>query len=189
LEFHSSVLKKGNTEFLSLCPRNCEPFWSGTGLGLAEGHSVVMYDLAAAELTKKVISFSVGHQGNYHFFLLLSGYSHLEYPSFLHWEQWFPFFPPGVCESWPFFKILGWVCGEWIMRRLWELDISKARCSSAAFQRCLSVVWDWHSSGHRRWKCRTAASPKLFKFREAGTQVSPVTMSCPPWQLLHPVYH
>jgi hypothetical protein len=33
--------------------------------------------------------------------------------------------------------------------------------------------------GHRRGKCRTAASPKLFTFREAGMQVSPVTMSHP----------
>jgi hypothetical protein len=33
--------------------------------------------------------------------------------------------------------------------------------------------------GHRKGKCRKAASPKLFMFREAGMQVSPVTMSCP----------
>jgi hypothetical protein len=32
---------------------------------------------------------------------------------------------------------------------------------------------------HRRGKCRTAASAKLFMFREAGTQVSLVTMSLP----------
>jgi hypothetical protein len=31
---------------------------------------IVRYDLAAAEWTKKVISFFLGHQGNYHFFLL-----------------------------------------------------------------------------------------------------------------------
>jgi hypothetical protein len=31
---------------------------------------IVRYDLAAAEWTKKVISFSLGHQGNYHYFLL-----------------------------------------------------------------------------------------------------------------------
>jgi hypothetical protein len=36
-----------------------------------------------------------------------------------------------------------------------------------------------HSPGCRKGKCRTAASPKLFTFREAGTQVSPVTMSRP----------
>jgi hypothetical protein len=89
----------------------------------------------------------------------------------------------------PFFKIFRWVCGVWIMRSLWELDKSKAKCSSAAFWRCLSVGWDWHSSGHRRRKCRAAASPKLFKLREADTQVFPVTISCPPRQLLHPVYH
>jgi hypothetical protein len=88
-----------------------------------------------------------------------------------------------------FFKIFGWVCGEWIMRSLWELNINKTRCSSAAFPRCLSVGWDWHSSAHRRGKCRTFDSPKFFKLTEAGTQVSPLTMSCPPWQLLHPVYH
>jgi hypothetical protein len=33
---------------------------------------------------------------------------------------------------------------------------------------------DWHSPGSR-----TAVSPKLFAFREAGTQVFPITMSCP----------
>jgi hypothetical protein len=48
-----------------------------------------------------------------------------------------------------------------------ELNTSKARCGSTAFQY-------WHISGSR-----TAASPKLFAFREAGMQVSPVTMSCP----------
>jgi hypothetical protein len=33
---------------------------------------------------------------------------------------------------------------------------------------------DWHSPGSI-----TAVSPELFVFREAGTQVSPVTMSRP----------
>jgi hypothetical protein len=39
------------------------------------------------------------------------------------------------------------------------------------FLRCLSVGQDWHSPGHRKGKCRTAASPKLFTFREAGMQI------------------
>jgi hypothetical protein len=37
----------------------------------------------------------------------------------------------------------------------------------------------WLSPGHETEKSRTAASPKLFPFREAGMQVSPVTMSQP----------
>jgi hypothetical protein len=93
-------------------------------------------------------------------------------------------FPLGSVNPALFFKIFG----EWNMRSLSELDIIKVRCSVASFQRCLPVGWDWHSFGHRRRKCRTAASPKLFQFREAGTQLTPVIMSCPPWQLLHPVY-
>jgi hypothetical protein len=32
------------------------------------------------------------------------------------------------------------------------------------------------SPGHRRGKCRTAASPKLFTFREAAVQCSPVSV-------------
>jgi hypothetical protein len=36
------------------------------------------------------------------------------------------------------------------------------------------LLGDWHSPGSR-----TALSSKLFVFREAGTQVSPVTMSRP----------
>jgi hypothetical protein len=63
--------------------------------------------------------------------------------------------------------------GERIMRSLRELDAAQL-----FFLRCLSVGRDWHSLGHRRGKCRTAASPKLFTFREAGTQVFPVTVSC-----------
>jgi hypothetical protein len=61
-------------------------------------------------------------------------------------------------------------CGEWIMRCLWELLISKISCSSNAFI-CRPRLAQPNS--------RTAASPKLFTFREVGTQVFPVTMSCP----------
>jgi hypothetical protein len=43
---------------------------SEEGQALGFQGDIVRYDLSAAELTKKVISFSLGHQGNYHFFLL-----------------------------------------------------------------------------------------------------------------------
>jgi hypothetical protein len=42
----------------------------------------------------------------------------------------------------------------------------------------LPIGQDRHSPGHETEISRTAASPK-FAFREAGTQVSPVTMSHP----------
>jgi hypothetical protein len=42
----------------------------------------------------------------------------------------------------------------------------------------LPVAGARYSPGHETEKSRTAASPK-FAFREAGTQVSPVTMSHP----------
>jgi hypothetical protein len=58
---------------------------------------------------------------------------------------------------------------------------TKMRCNPTVFPKMFicRLRLDWHSPGHKRGKCRTAASPKLFTFREAGTQVSPVTMSCP----------
>jgi hypothetical protein len=70
-----------------------------------------------------------------------------------------------VYSGWYLFG--GWkenlLCGEQIMKSLWELDVSKVRCGLIAFTCRLS---------------RTAVSPKLA-FREAGMKVSPVTMSRP----------
>jgi hypothetical protein len=58
------------------------------------------------------------------------------------------------------------------------------------FLGCLSIGPPWHSPGHGGGRCSTAAFPKLFTFREAGTQVSPVQCHAPPQEsLLHPVYH
>jgi hypothetical protein len=52
----------------------------------------------------------------------------------------------------------------------------------------LPVAQDRHSPSHETEKSRTAAPPKLA-FREAGMQVSSVTMSCPlPESLFDPVY-
>jgi hypothetical protein len=89
----------------------------------------------------------------------------------------------------PFFKIFG--------LGLWRMDYEKptrtgyklGKMQLSCFLKMFICRLILAQLCHRRGKWRTAVSPKLFKFREAGTQVSPVTMSCPPWQLLHPVYH
>jgi hypothetical protein len=67
---------------------------------------------------------------------------------------------------------------------MWRADYkasmkTRHRHSSIVFPKCLSVGRDWYGPGHGGGKCRIAASPKLFMFREAGTQVSLVTMSHP----------
>jgi hypothetical protein len=51
----------------------------------------------------------------------------------------------------------------------------------------LPVGRDRHSSGLKRERSRTAASPKLA-FRKAATQVSPVTMLCPSQRTSAPPY-
>jgi hypothetical protein len=67
---------------------------------------------------------------------------------------------------------------------LWRVDYEKPMRTGhkqgemQLFSLRLSINQDWHIPGHRRGKCRTAAC-KLFRFREAGMQVSPVIMSHP----------
>jgi hypothetical protein len=71
---------------------------------------------------------------------------------------------------------------SFVESRLWEAyenwTWARRDAPQLLFLRCLSVGWDWHSPGHRRGKCKTAAFPKLLTFRQAG-MVSPVTMSRP----------
>jgi hypothetical protein len=87
--------------------------------------------------------------------------------------------PRKARSQWKIFNKL-----DFVVSGLWEAyeNNTYARWDAAQlfFLRCLSVGWNWHSPGQRRGgKCRMAASPKLFTFREAGTQVPPVTMSRP----------
>jgi hypothetical protein len=55
---------------------------------------IVRYDLAVAEWTKKVISFSLGHEGNYHFFLLSFRIFPLEMSQFPTLRTLIPFLSP-----------------------------------------------------------------------------------------------
>jgi hypothetical protein len=84
-----------------------------------------------------------------------------------------------------FFTVLWW---EPVEIRLWELDIGKVRCSSTAFPKMFICRPRLAQPQPQKRTSRVAASLKLFMFREAGTQVSPVIMSCPSQELpLHPV--
>jgi hypothetical protein len=70
------------------------------------------------------------------------------------------------------FDIRKLVCEEWIMRSLWERDISTA------------VPNNWQAEfgkapGTEEGKMQHSCFPKLFMFREVGMQVSLVTMSHP----------
>jgi hypothetical protein len=78
---------------------------------------IVRYDLAAAEWTKKVISFSSGHKGNYHFFLLSFRIFPLEMSQFPTLRTLISILSSWVCESCPLFQDF-WV-------GLWRMDYEK----------------------------------------------------------------
>jgi hypothetical protein len=73
-----------------------------------------------------------------------------------------------------FRKVLLRVVESGLWESLWELDINKARCSSVVFPKICRLRLAQPQPQKR--KMQNTASPKLFTFREAGMQVSPVTM-------------